>query len=214
VDPQQKENYRLAMEKIVDSLPKTGRKPSLLLHSCCAPCSSSCLEYLCEHFDVTVYYCNPNIFPYEEYAKRAAEQQRLLSMLPFGAKTKLITAEYDHGEFLEIARELKDEPEGAERCRRCIKQRMEKTAALAKAEGFDFFCTTLSVSPHKDAQYINLAGRELAGEYSVPFLPSDFKKKEGYKRSIELSREYGLYRQNFCGCEFSLSAENAAPSAE
>lgn len=177
--------------------------PSLLLHSCCAPCSSACLEYLNGNFKMSVFYYNPNISPKAEFEKRLSEEKRLLSEMPLDEKTEVLEGEYNYDEFLEIAKGLEDIPEGGERCFRCYKLRLEKTAALAKEKGFDYFCTTLSVSPLKNSQKINEIGMELAEKYGVKWLPSDFKKKEGYKRSIELSRQYGLYRQNFCGCVFS-----------
>lgn len=193
-----KRNYHNEMEKIIDRL--DGR-PSLLLHSCCAPCSSSCLELLQRHFDITVYYYNPNIDTAEEFEKRASEQRRLISEM--GSDISFIEEKYDTTEFPEMICGYEGLPEGGERCKICIKMRMEKAASFALNKGFDFFTTTLSVSPLKDAEFINRTGAELAEKYGVPFLFSDFKKKGGYLRSIELSREYKLYRQNYCGCIFS-----------
>ena len=179
--------------------------PALLLHSCCAPCSSYTLEYLSRYFSITVFYFNPNISPKAEFDKRFAEQKRLIETLPSENKISLICGDYNYDEFLNIARGYESVPEGGERCFRCYRMRLEKTAELAKQNGFDYFCTTLSISPLKNSQKINEIGFDVAEKYGVKWLPSDFKKREGYKRSIELSREYDLYRQNFCGCVFSKS---------
>lgn len=194
-------NYQKELDKITDSL--NGDVPKLFLHSCCAPCSSYTLEYLSNYFDITVYYFNPNISPKAEFDKRYAEQKRLIDALPSKHPIKLVCGEYDYNDFLKIAKGYEDVPEGGERCFRCYRMRLESTAKLAKEQGFDYFCTTLSISPLKNSQKINEIGYEVAEKYGIKWLPSDFKKKEGYKRSIELSREYQLYRQNFCGCVFS-----------
>lgn len=194
-------NYQKELDKITDSL--NGDVPKLFLHSCCAPCSSYTLEYLSNYFDITVYYFNPNISPKAEFDKRYAEQKRLIEALPSKHPIKLVCGEYNYNEFLKIAKGYEDVPEGGERCFRCYRMRLESTAKLAKEQGFDYFCTTLSISPLKNSQKINEIGYEVAEKYGIKWLPSDFKKKEGYKRSIELSREYQLYRQNFCGCVFS-----------
>ncbi len=194
-------NYQKELDKITDSL--NGDVPKLFLHSCCAPCSSYTLEYLSNYFDITVYYFNPNISPKAEFDKRYAEQKRLIEALPSKHPIKLVCGEYDYNDFLKIAKGYEDVPEGGERCFRCYRMRLESTAKLAKEQGFDYFCTTLSISPLKNSQKINEIGYEVAEKYGIKWLPSDFKKKEGYKRSIELSREYQLYRQNFCGCVFS-----------
>ena len=194
-------NYQKELDKITDSL--NGDVPKLFLHSCCAPCSSYTLEYLSNYFDITVYYFNPNISPKAEFDKRYAEQKRLIDALPSKHPIKLVRGEYDYNDFLEIAKGYEDVPEGGKRCFRCYRMRLESTAKLAKEQGFDYFCTTLSISPLKNSQKINEIGYKVAEKYGIKWLPSDFKKKEGYKRSIELSREYQLYRQNFCGCVFS-----------
>lgn len=194
-------NYQKELDKITDSL--NGDVPKLFLHSCCAPCSSYTLEYLNNYFEITVYYFNPNISPKAEFDKRYAEQKRLIEALPSKHPIKLVCGEYDHNDFLKIAKGYENVPEGGERCFRCYRMRLESTAKLAKEQGFDYFCTTLSISPLKNSQKINEIGYEVAEKYGIKWLPSDFKKKEGYKRSIELSREYQLYRQNFCGCVFS-----------
>lgn len=196
-------NYQNETDSVIESL--NGTVPTLLLHSCCAPCSSYTLEYLSRYFSITVFYFNPNISPKAEFDKRFAEQKRLIETLPSENKISLICGDYNYDEFLNIARGYETVPEGGERCFRCYRMRLEKTAELAKQNGFDYFCTTLSISPLKNSQKINEIGFDVAEKYGVKWLPSDFKKREGYKRSIELSREYDLYRQNFCGCVFSKS---------
>lgn len=194
-------NYQKELDKIISALGESV--PKLLLHSCCAPCSSYTLEYLSNYFDITVYYYNPNISPKAEFDKRFAEQKRLIEALPTKHPIKLKLGEYNYNDFLSVAKGYEDIPEGGERCFRCYRLRLESSARLAKEQGFDYFCATLSISPLKNSQKINEIGFEVAEKYGVKWLPSDFKKKEGYKRSIELSRQYDLYRQNFCGCVFS-----------
>lgn len=195
-------NYQKELDKIIDGL--KGR-PKLLIHSCCAPCSSYCLEYLCKYFEITVFYYNPNITEAKEYTMRVSEQKRLIEALNRDYNTDISFAEgiYDPEHYLESVRGLEDEPEGGKRCRVCFALRMDATAAYAKAHGFDIFTTTLTISPLKNADVLNETGEAAATKYGISFLPSDFKKRNGYKRSIELSREYDLYRQSFCGCEFS-----------
>ena len=197
-------NYQKEMEKIMEGL--QGERKSLLLHSCCAPCSSAVLEKLQEIFEITVYYYNPNISEDLEYRKRVEEQKRLIDA--FNQKNpdfpiKVIDGEYEPQEFYKIAKGLENCPEGGERCFKCYALRLEKTAQVAKEGNYDYFTTTLTISPLKNAGKLNEIGEEMALKYGTTFLPSDFKKKEGYKRSIELSKEYDLYRQNFCGCAFS-----------
>lgn len=194
-------NYQLELDKIIASLGDST--PRLMLHSCCAPCSSYTLKYLSQYFDITVYYYNPNISPIDEFEKRFLEQERLISSMPMKNSVELIKGEYCYDDFLDIARGYEDVAEGGERCFRCYRLRLEQTAKLAKEQGYDYFCTTLSISPLKNSQKINEIGFEVGEKYGVKWLPSDFKKKEGYKQSIELSREYDLYRQNFCGCVYS-----------
>lgn len=194
-------NYQKLTDKVIDDFGE--RTPRLLLHSCCAPCSSYTLEYLANYFEITVLYYNPNISPKEEFEKRFAEQKRLIESMPAKHKITLIKGEYNYEDFEKIARGYEDVPEGGERCFRCYRLRLSRAAELAREKGFDYFCTTLSISPLKNSQKINEIGYELEKEYGVAWLPSDFKKREGYKRSIELSREYNLYRQNFCGCIYS-----------
>jgi len=198
-----KENYRKQLEEIIESHTAAGEVPTLLLHSCCAPCSSYTIEYLSQYFRVTVLYYNPNIAPETEYAHRVAEQQRLIKEMKTRHKVEFEAGRYEPREFYEAVRGMEHEPEGGARCAVCYRLRLEETAALAAARGFDYFTTTLTISPLKRADKINEIGREVAARHNVRFLPSDFKKRGGYLRSIELSREYGLYRQNFCGCVFS-----------
>lgn len=193
-----KRNYQKDLESLLESL--TDR-PKLLLHSCCGPCSSYVTEYLSRYFDISIYYFNPNIYPEEEYIKRLNTQKQLLDATGWA---KLDDSDYNHADFLEAVRGLESEPEGGARCAPCFRMRLEATARRAVKEGFRYFGTTLTVSPHKNAELLNNIGKEVADKYAINWIPSDFKKKEGYKRSIELSREYELYRQNYCGCEFSL----------
>lgn len=199
-------NYSKKTESIIENNKREHILPSLLIHACCAPCSSACLEYLNRYFKITVFYYNPNISPQSEFDKRLAEEKRLLQSMPFENSVDIIEGGYDYNDFLKIAAGLERCPEGGERCFRCYRLRLEETARLARLKGFDYFCTTLSISPLKNAEKINEIGFEAAEKYGVLWLPSDFKKKEGYKRSIELSKKYGLYRQNFCGCAFSKRA--------
>lgn len=202
-------NYSKETEKIMEGNKREQKLPSLLLHGCCAPCSSACLEYLNQYFDITLFFYNPNISPRAEFEKRLSEAQRLINEMPFDNPVEIIEGEYDYNVFLNIAKGLEAVPEGGERCFKCYALRLEETAKLAKKFGFDYFCTTLSISPLKNSQKINEIGYEIAEKYGVKWLPSDFKKKEGYKRSIELSKQYHLYRQNFCGCVFSKKEANA-----
>lgn len=199
----QNRNYQRELDALIEDNEKRGRVPRLLLHSCCAPCSSYCLEYLARYFGITILYYNPNITNEEEYRKRVSEQRRLISELPVKNAVTFAEGEYVPEDFYAAAKGLEHVPEGGERCFKCYRLRLEYAARYAAEHGFDYFCTTLSISPLKNAAKLNEIGAELSGIYKVPWLPSDFKKKGGYKRSIELSREYGLYRQNYCGCEFS-----------
>lgn len=197
-----KRNYQRELEQLIDNI-EPGRVPALLLHACCAPCSSYCLEYLSQHFSITVLFYNPNISPAEEYQKRVDEIRRLISELPAKNKISLIEGRYLPEEFYNSVKGLELEPEGGKRCPVCFELRLREAALTAKKLGFDYFTTTLSISPLKDAEKLNDIGKMLSDEYGVAYLYSVFKKKNGYKRSIELSREYNLYRQNFCGCVFS-----------
>lgn len=202
----QKINYQRELDKLIASLDGT---PRLLLHSCCAPCSSYCLEYLSQYFSITVLYYNPNISPEEEFRKRAEEQKRLISELPLKNPVSLVVDKYDPNEFFDAIKGLESAPEGGERCFVCYRLRLERAARYSKELGFDYFCSTLSISPLKNAQKLNQISAELSEIYEVKNLPNDFKKKGGYLRSIELSREYDLYRQNYCGCVFSKRNETA-----
>ena len=196
-------SYKDILNKELSKVKEAGITPRLLLHSCCAPCSSYVLEYLTEYFDITVYYYNPNISPMGEYEKRIAEQKRLISEMKFKNSVSFIEGTYNHDEFISSTRGLENLPEGGERCSLCYEMRLEAAAQKAAEINADYFTTTLSVSPYKNTAKLNTIGLKLAMEYGVPYLVSDFKKNNGYKRSIELSTEYGLYRQNFCGCFFS-----------
>lgn len=202
-------NYQLTLDKTIEEINETGARKRLLLQACCAPCSSYVLEYLSEYFDITLLFYNPNISPESEYFFRAEELKRLCSELPLTAKPKIIVCDYDNAPFLKMSKGLENLPEGGERCFLCYRLRLEETAKYAKEKNFDYFCTTLSISPHKNAEKLNEIGGELSEKYGVKYLYSDFKKKNGYKRSIELSKEYNLYRQNYCGCIYSKrEAEN------
>ena len=196
-------NYDLFLENKIKELKASGTRPRLLLQCCCAPCSSAVWERIADCFDVTAYYYNPNISPESEYDKRANELLRLSRELPAKNPVTPLIAPYDPAPFKAISKGKEDIPEGGARCCECYRLRLEETARAALAGGYDYFCTTLSVSPYKNAEWLNKLGGELAEKYGVPYLFSDFKKKDGYKRSCELSREYGLYRQAFCGCEYS-----------
>lgn len=197
-------NYQRELDKILEKLQAEAKVPRLLLHSCCAPCSSYVLEYLSQYFEITVYYYNPNIYPPEEYEKRVAEEERLIGEMEFLHPVKMIAAPYEPEEFYGIVKGLEREPEGGERCLKCYELRLREAARLAKEMDFDFFTTTLTISPLKRADKLNAAGEKAAKEMGVAFLPSDFKKRNGYKRSTELSKEHGLYRQDYCGCVYSM----------
>ena len=202
----EKQNYSLILEKTIKENEKAGLRPTLLLHACCAPCSSYVLEYLSKYFDITLLFYNPNISPEEEYNFRAAELKRLIGEMPLPSDISIITEKYDPQEFYDMAKGLEEFPEGGERCKKCYRLRLSRTAKIASEQNFDYFTTTLSISPYKNAEWLNVIGNEEGECYGVKYLFSDFKKKNGYKRSCELSSEYGLYRQNYCGCEFSKKA--------
>lgn len=201
-------NYQKELEKIIAGLEKENRVPRLLLHSCCAPCSSYVLEYLSRYFRITVFYYNPNIYPEPEYSKRIVEQQRLIDELTVKYPVSFAAGPYEKERFYETVKGLEQEKEGGERCMQCYELRLREAAALAREGGYGYFTTTLSISPLKKASKLNEIGMRLGQEYGVDYLPSDFKKKNGYKRSIELSREHNLYRQDYCGCVYSY--EDAA----
>jgi len=194
-------NYAKELERLIAGL--DGRTPTLLLHACCAPCSSASLEYLCRYFSVYLLYYNPNISPVGEYEKRLRELERLTAQLPVEHPVHILPCGYRGEDFAEMARGLEGEPEGGARCMACYRLRLEEAARAAKEHGLEYFTTTLTISPLKNARAINQIGEELAGKYGVKHLPSDLKKKDGYKRSIQLSKEYGLYRQDYCGCVYS-----------
>lgn len=196
-------NYQRELERMIERQQAEGKVPTLLLHSCCAPCSSYVLEYLSRYFQITLYYYNPNIAPESEYRTRVLEQKRLIEEMPVVHPIRFLEGQYDSEKFYEIARGLEEVPEGGERCFRCYELRLREAARMAYEQGSDYFTTTLSISPLKNAVKLNGIGERLGEEFKVAYLPSDFKKKEGYKRSIELSREYGLYRQDYCGCIYS-----------
>lgn len=198
-----KENYQKTMEEIIEKEKQNNRIPKLLLHACCGPCSSSVLEKLADYFEITIYYYNPNISPYEEYQKRVSEIKRFINELETKNPIHFMEGKYDPESFDMIAKGLEDEPEGGARCSKCYHLRLKETASVAKKYNFDYFTTTLSVSPYKNAEKLNKIGRVLEKEYDVWYLVSDFKKKDGYKRSIELSKQYDLYRQDYCGCIYS-----------
>lgn len=201
-------NYEILMENQLKELEKTGTKPKLLLHSCCAPCSSAILEFLQNYFDITVYFYNPNITFEEEYYKRLNEQREYHEKREYSIK--VIEGKYDPREdFFKQVKGLEDRKEGGERCFKCYTLRMEATAQKAKELGFDYFSTVLSISPLKNAQWINEIGEKLYEKYGIKFLNGDFKKKNRYLRSTEISREYELYRQDYCGCVFSKMEREA-----
>ncbi|WP_028518600.1 epoxyqueuosine reductase QueH [Ruminococcus flavefaciens] len=204
MDKQPKTNYGLLLDKKLAELEKSGEKPSLLLHACCAPCSSHTLTVLEKYFRITLYFCNPNIAPEEEFAFRYEELKRLVREM--GLDIPVIEEPYDSAPFYELAKGLEDLPERGERCRKCIEYRLRMAGDKAKEMGCDLFTTTLTISPHKDCTFINECGARLQEECGVPYLFSDFKKHDGYKHSIELSKQYNLYRQNYCGCVFSKRA--------
>ena len=195
-----KPNFQVLTDREIERL--NGRKARLLLHACCARCSSASLEYLVQYFDITLFFYNPNISSAEEFGKRLNELKRFTEECPFAKGIKIISPEYNHREFLDAAAGLESAKEGGERCEKCFRLRLNKTAEQAEKSGFEYFATTLTISPLKNAEKINLCG-EAAIVGNVIYLPTDLKKQERYKRSIELSKEYGLYRQSFCGCEFS-----------
>ena len=196
-------NYTKELEQLIQKLQQEGKVPRLLLHACCAPCSSAVLEYLSQYFAITLLYYNPNIAPLEEYQKREAELRRLVSQMKFTHPVALLPCQYDGQAFVQAARGLEGEPEGGKRCEACFRLRLRYAAQEAARLRFDYYTTTLSISPMKNAPLLNQLGEEIGREFGVAHLPSDFKKKDGYKRSVQLSKEYDLYRQDYCGCAFS-----------
>ena len=198
-----KENYQLKMEEIIHSI-DSDKAPRLLLQACCAPCSSYVLELLSNYFQITILYYNPNIYPFSEYEKRLGEVRKLIKLIKGKNPINIMEVDYDSASFDSISKGLENEKEGGIRCHKCYYLRMEKTAKLAKECNYDFFTTTLSISPYKNAQVLNRIGEVLEEKYHVRYLYADFKKKEGYKRSIELSKQFNLYRQEYCGCKYSI----------
>ena len=198
-----KENYQLKMEEIIHSI-DSDKAPRLLLQACCAPCSSYVLELLSNYFQITILYYNPNIYPFSEYEKRLGEVRKLIKLIKGKNPINIMEVDYDSASFDSISKGLGNEREGGIRCHKCYYLRMEKTAKLAKEYNYDFFTTTLSISPYKNAQVLNRIGEFLEEKYHVRYLYADFKKKEGYKRSIELSKQFNLYRQEYCGCKYSI----------
>lgn len=196
-------NYQKELDNIIEKLSLEKYRPKLLIHSCCAPCSSYVLEYLSEYFDITLFYFNPNIYPEEEYYRRVEEQKQLIKDMPLKYKVHFLQGEYRPEVYYSAVKGREQDDEGGERCFLCYRLRMSEAAYIAKENGFEYFTTTLSISPHKNAEKLNEIGEQLSKEYGVLFLPSDFKKKNGFKRSIELSKEYSLYRQDYCGCVYS-----------
>lgn len=201
-----KRNYQKEMEKII--LENKESVPTLFLHSCCAPCSSYVLETLSEYFSITVFYYNPNIYPEEEYWKRVEEQKEFIRRLPVKHEISFVEGEFDKEKFYQAIKGLEHIPEGGERCFACYHLRLKETIELAEKKSFDYVTTTLTISPLKNAEKLNEIGEELCMDTSVRWLPSDFKKKNGYKRSTEISKNYGMYRQDYCGCVFSLKERN------
>lgn len=197
-------NYQKELDQTLENLIKQEKVPTLFLHSCCAPCSSYVLEYLSEYFSITVFYYNPNIYPDEEYYKRVEEQKNFIERFPARHKISFVEGNYDKDKFYEMAKGLEQVPEGGERCFSCYELRLRESAEYANRLGMDYFTTTLSISPMKNAEKLNEIGEKLAEEYGVTYLVSDFKKRNGYKRSVELSGEYDMYRQDYCGCVFSM----------
>ena len=197
-------NYQRELEKRIEEIKASGQVPRLLLHSCCAPCSSYVLEYLAEYFSITVFFYNPNITEEEEYRRRVEEQKRLILALPVKHAISFLEGEHDTENFLQKVKGMEDLPEGGARCEECFKMRLGKAAQIAQEGGYDYFTTTLSISPLKNAEKLNEIGESIAEEAEgISYLNSDFKKKNGYKRSVELSGIYDLYRQDYCGCVFS-----------
>ena len=199
----EKKNYDKWMQEIIEKNQELEIVPTLLLHTCCAPCSSAVIERLSKYFRITVFYYNPNIEPLEEYLKRKEEQKRFLSEVTTPYPINFLDCDYEHEEFIQLSKGLENEKEGGPRCLKCYRLRLLKTALKAQEFHFDYFGTSLTVSPYKNAQALNQIGEELQKKFNVKYLYSDFKKRNGYKRSIELSKDYHLYRQDYCGCSFS-----------
>lgn len=209
-----KRNYQKELDQIIKQQADRDTVPRLLLHSCCAPCSSYILEYLSEFFEITIYFYNPNIYPQTEFLKRLAEEESLAARMDFVHPVRVMGGAWESDVFYRVSRNYEEEPEGGERCFRCYGLRLRETAKVAQAGGYDYFTTTLSISPLKNAEKLNEIGEALEKEFGIAWLPSDFKKKEGYKRSVELSKQYGLYRQDYCGCIYSMNREKIVKAAD
>ncbi|MBQ5474199.1 MAG: epoxyqueuosine reductase QueH [Lachnospiraceae bacterium] len=197
------------LEETIQEITEANKVPKLLLHSCCAPCSSYCLEYLSDYFEITVFYYNPNIYPDEEYFHRAREQQVFIERFPAKHPISFVEGDFDKERFFQSVKGLENEPERGARCNVCFELRLGEAASMARQMNMDYFTTTLSISPMKDAALLNDIGSKMEEKYGVKYLHSDFKKKNGYKRSCELSQEYGMYRQDYCGCVFSYNESKA-----
>lgn len=197
-------NYQIVLDETLKEIEKNNEKPKLLLHVCCAPCSSYVLEYLNKYFNITVFYYNPNISTKDEYDKRYNEEQRFVKEYPFENEIKVINGKYDNEKYEKLIDGFQDEKEGGARCFKCYRLRLEESAKYAKENNYDYFTTTLTISPYKNSKVLNEIGNELSQLYGIKYLYSDFKKRNGYKRSIELSHKYNLYRQDFCGCKYSI----------
>lgn len=204
-----KENYQKALEAIIEENQRKNKIPTLFLHSCCAPCSSYVLEYLSEYFSITVFYYNPNIYPDEEYWKRVREQEEFIRRFPAKHPISFVEGAFEKDRFYETVKGYEQIPEGGERCFKCYELRLREAAKHARELGMDYFTTTLSISPMKNAGKLNEIGKQLSEEYGISYLYSDFKKKNGYKRSVELSHAYGMYRQDYCGCVYSKREREA-----
>ena len=205
-----KQNYQLILDKLIEKECADGHRPSLLLHACCAPCSSYTLEYLSKYFDITLFFYNPNISPEDEYRLCETELMRLVEQMGLSDSIHVIHGKYEPEKFFDLAKGLEKLSEGGERCARCFRLRLRESADIAAERGFDFYTTTLSISPHKNAERLNAIGQEEGTRAGVRYLVSDFKKRNGYKRSCELSEQYDLYRQDFCGCIYSKINKSSA----
>jgi len=209
-----KRNYQRELDQLISKIETEGKVPTLLLHSCCAPCSSYCIEYLSQFFAITVFYYNPNIYPDEEYLQRVEEQQRFIREFPTKHPVSFIEGDFEKERFYsEVARGLEHEPERGARCAKCFELRLGETAKRAALEGMDFFATTLTISPMKDVVLLNDIGEQMGRRFGVNYLPTEFRKKNGYLRSTEISKSYGMYRQDYCGCVFSLREREAQKAA-
>ena len=200
-------NYQIVLDKMLEEL-KKDKTYKLLLHACCAPCSSYVIEYLSKYFEITIYYYNPNIYPETEYMRRMNELKQFIKLYPTKNKVSFIEEKYDPKEYYNSVKGLENLGEKSKRCYNCYKFRMEKAAIFASSNNFDYFTTTLSISPYKISSWINEIGESLEKEYNIKYLYADFKKRNGYKRSLELSKEYNLYRQDYCGCVYSFKESN------